>query len=63
MKCRELAPDIETALLYKFGVRIPWLYAKRLGVSAIHPNYKYIAAPVILADAAKQYCSKAVYGQ
>lgn len=47
MKCRELAPDIETALLYKFGVRIPWMYAKRLGANAIHPNYRYIAAPVI----------------
>ncbi|MCP8967038.1 glycerophosphodiester phosphodiesterase [Ectobacillus ponti] len=47
VKCRELAPDIETAVLYKRGPHKPWEYAQKLGAGAIHPNYAYIADPVV----------------
>jgi glycerophosphoryl diester phosphodiesterase len=36
--CHQLAPDIETAPLYRDGLFMPWVYAKAIGGSAIHPN-------------------------
>ncbi|MFD3447804.1 glycerophosphodiester phosphodiesterase [Microbacteriaceae bacterium 4G12] len=46
-KCHGVAPDIETALLYREGPRSPWFYAKKMGASAVHPNYKYISTTLI----------------
>jgi glycerophosphoryl diester phosphodiesterase len=39
VKCHQLAPDIETALLFMEGLYKPWNYAKQVGASAIHPYY------------------------
>ncbi|PGZ96423.1 hypothetical protein COE51_17460 [Bacillus pseudomycoides] len=46
-KCHMMAPDIETAILYKEGLHSPWAYAKKMGASAIHPNYRYISDGII----------------
>jgi glycerophosphoryl diester phosphodiesterase len=46
-KCHHMAPDIETAILYKQGLHSPWAYAKKVGASSIHPNYKYISEAII----------------
>jgi glycerophosphoryl diester phosphodiesterase len=54
MKCHQLAPDIETAILYKQGLHTPWAYAKKMGASAIHPNYKYIPDSIIVQSLENQ---------
>nr|WP_247739171.1 glycerophosphodiester phosphodiesterase [Bacillus sp. 165] len=54
MKCHQLAPDIETAILYKTGLHTPWAYAKKMGARAIHPNYKYISDATILQSMQNQ---------
>jgi len=36
---KQLAPDIQTAILYMEGLYEPWAYAKRVGASALHPIY------------------------
>ncbi|PEZ02706.1 hypothetical protein CN326_19315 [Bacillus sp. AFS018417] len=46
-KCHMMAPDIETAILYKEGLHSPWAYVKKMGASAIHPNYRYISDGII----------------
>ncbi|SFC47237.1 glycerophosphoryl diester phosphodiesterase [Bacillus sp. 491mf] len=46
-KCHMMAPDIETAILYKDGLHSPWAYAEKMGASAIHPNYQYISDGVV----------------
>ncbi|MFX3625145.1 MAG: glycerophosphodiester phosphodiesterase [Ectobacillus sp.] len=46
-KCHEIAPDIETAVLYRAGLYSPWVYAKKIGAKAIHPNYKYIVDAIV----------------
>lgn len=42
VSCRNMAPDIETAPLYKEVLNEPWEYAVSLGASGIHPKYKSI---------------------
>ncbi len=34
---KDIYPDIECGLLYMAGIYQPWVYARRLGVEAIHP--------------------------
>ncbi|CAM4045895.1 hypothetical protein BAMA_10185 [Bacillus manliponensis] len=46
-KCHMMAPDIETAILYREGLHSPWGYARKMGATAIHPNYRYIADGII----------------
>lgn len=48
VKCKKLAPHIETAALFMEGLYQPWEYAKQIGASAIHPYYP-VAIPEIIA--------------
>lgn len=41
--CYRLAPEIETAPLYRDGLYMPWVYAESIQSKAIHPSIK--AAP------------------
>lgn len=41
--CIQLAPDIQTAPLYKEVLFRPWDYARTLQASGIHPNFKFIS--------------------
>ncbi|MGE7759321.1 glycerophosphodiester phosphodiesterase [Peribacillus sp. NPDC097895] len=45
--CHRLAPEMETAPLYRDGLYMPWIYAKAIGGSAIHPNIR-VAPDVII---------------
>lgn len=36
---KQLAPEIETAILYMEGLYEPWEYALRIGASALHPYH------------------------
>ena len=47
-----LAPEIETAPLYRDGLYMPWAYAQKLGACAIHPNIH--AVPDVLIRASIQ---------
>lgn len=47
--CHQLAPELETAPLYRDGLYMPWVYAKAIGGSAIHPNIR--AAPDVIIQA------------
>lgn len=38
--CHQLAPEIETAPLYRDGLYMPWVYARAIGGSAIHPSIR-----------------------
>ncbi|XHU85421.1 hypothetical protein GW626_13965 [Peribacillus muralis] len=49
VNCHQLAPELETAPLYRDGLYMPWVYAKAIGGSAIHPNIR--AAPDIIIQA------------
>ena len=40
--CHMMAPDIQTAILYREGLHSPWAYAQKMGATAIHPNYRYL---------------------
>lgn len=41
-RCHMMAPDIQTAILYREGLHSPWAYAQKMGAPAIHPNYRYL---------------------
>ncbi|GAA0346199.1 glycerophosphodiester phosphodiesterase [Bacillus carboniphilus] len=43
VKCYRLAPEIETAPIYKSGIFMPWVYAQSIRAKGIHPHY--LAAP------------------
>ncbi|AOH55644.1 hypothetical protein ABE28_014890 [Peribacillus muralis] len=49
VNCHQLAPELETAPLYRDGLYMPWVYAKAIGGSAIHPNIR--AAPDAIIQA------------
>lgn len=38
--CHQLAPEIETAPLYREFMYMPWVYARAIGGSAIHPSIR-----------------------
>lgn len=46
-RIKEIAPDIKTGLLYGSYIYQPWVYAKRLGVNAIHPYYYSISSDIV----------------
>ena len=41
---RQINPGAKIGLLYSLGIVDPWVYAKYLSATAIHPNYAIIAA-------------------
>lgn len=45
--CKEIAPEIDTAILYVENMFQPWKYAKLIGASAIHPDYKVSSGALI----------------
>lgn len=42
-RCRQLAPTIETALLYMESLYQPWQYVRLLGASGLHPYYRTVS--------------------
>ncbi len=51
--CVSLAPEMETAPLYRDGLYMPWVYAQAIRAGAIHPNIK--AAPDFIIQQAMEY--------
>ena len=39
VKCKQLAPEIRTGILYSEGLFEPWDYAATVGADALHANY------------------------
>ncbi|RFU60009.1 glycerophosphodiester phosphodiesterase [Bacillus sp. V59.32b] len=48
--CVRIAPELETAPLYRDGLYMPWVYAQSIGAKAIHPSIK--AAPDYIINSA-----------
>ncbi|HWO76213.1 MAG TPA: glycerophosphodiester phosphodiesterase [Bacillus sp. (in: firmicutes)] len=46
--CYQLAPDIETAPIYKSGIYMPWVYAQSIRARGLHPHY--LAAPDLMVE-------------
>lgn len=46
-RIKKIAPDIKTGLLYGSCIYQPWVYAKRIGVNAIHPYYHSISSDIV----------------
>ena len=44
---KQLSPEIKTGLLYVSRLYKPWIYAKRMGVEAIHPHYYSLSSDII----------------
>ena len=42
-----IAPEIETAPIYRDGLYMPWIYAKAIGAGAMHPAVRAAPEPVI----------------
>lgn len=51
--CNQLAPDIQTGILYMEGLFEPWVYAKRIGATALHA-FHFAVIPEWVAEARKQ---------
>lgn len=51
VRCKQLAPDIRTGILYMEGLYRPWEYAASLKAEALHA-YKYAVTPEWIAEAA-----------
>jgi glycerophosphoryl diester phosphodiesterase len=47
VNCYRIAPEIEIAPLYSGVIFMPWIYAKSIRASAIHPNYKGVTDEII----------------
>lgn len=45
--CFRLDPHIETAVLYRDCLYMPWVYAKAIGAKALHPNIKIAPKEII----------------
>ena len=43
-RIKELSPGIKTAVIYNWSLVDPWVYAKYLGLYAIHPSYDIVKA-------------------
>lgn len=52
-KCKQIAPEISTGILYMEGLYEPWNYAKTLGAHALHA-YKYAVLPEWVAMAGQE---------
>ncbi len=50
VKCYELAPEIQLGVLYSERLFEPWTYAKKIGATSIHPNYRSISNVIILSS-------------
>lgn len=46
--CFRLAPEIETAPLYRDGLYMPWVYARAIGAKGMHPSIKAAPEPIIV---------------
>lgn len=53
VKCKHLAPEIRTGILYMEGLYEPWEYAARVGAEALHAYY-YAVIPEWVAQAAER---------
>ncbi|ANS73797.1 hypothetical protein AWM70_03760 [Paenibacillus yonginensis] len=53
VKCKQLAPEIRTGVLYMEGLYEPWKYAAGLGADALHPHY-FAVLPEWVAASAEQ---------
>ncbi|WP_183569548.1 glycerophosphodiester phosphodiesterase [Paenibacillus endophyticus] len=51
VRCKQLAPEIRTGVLYMEGLYRPWEYAASLQAEALHA-YKYAVTPEWIAEAA-----------
>jgi glycerophosphoryl diester phosphodiesterase len=45
--CKQLAPEIQLGVLYNKRLFEPWVYAKRMGATSIHPNHRVASDSVI----------------
>jgi len=52
VKCKQIAPEIRTGILYMEGLYEPWAYAARIGADALHA-YHYAVIPEWVAEAAQ----------
>jgi len=52
-KCKQLAPDIRTGILYMEGLYEPWEYASRIQAEALHA-FHYAVLPEWVAQAAER---------
>ncbi|MGE7764586.1 glycerophosphodiester phosphodiesterase [Peribacillus sp. NPDC096540] len=50
VNCHQLAPEIETAPLYRDGLFMPWIYAQAIGGSGIHPNIRVAPDTIITSS-------------
>ncbi|WP_299088102.1 glycerophosphodiester phosphodiesterase [uncultured Metabacillus sp.] len=48
VKCKEISPEIETAVLYMEGLFKPWAYAANIGAKGLHPYYQAVKKEIIL---------------
>jgi glycerophosphoryl diester phosphodiesterase len=53
VKCKRLAPEVRTGILYMEGLYEPWDYASRIGAEALHA-YHYAVLPEWVAQAAER---------
>jgi len=44
---KQVNPEIKTELRYVLTLYKPWIYAKRMGIEAIHPLYYNISSNII----------------
>lgn len=47
VECKRIAPDIPTGILYMEGLVDPWVYAKYVGVNALHPLFHGVRAELV----------------
>jgi glycerophosphoryl diester phosphodiesterase len=45
--CKKLAPEIQLGVLYGERLFEPWVYAKRMGATSIHPNHRAASNSII----------------
>lgn len=43
----QLDPNIATALLYGYRIHRPWEYAKEVGATALHPDYRLLSEEMV----------------
>lgn len=48
--CHYIAPNIETAPIYREGLYQPWVYAQSMAARGIHPNFRAVPEPIIKAS-------------
>lgn len=58
---KTITDEIETAILYSECLYKPWTYAKKLGASSIHPQYKSLLIEPIIQMAQTEHISVRAY--